>query len=186
MTGMDDIIRLQDMTSSDKVSGLVSRYRSQVLDGERNPLEVAIILKALEDFTKKLRSDLMIKDATLAELQKYPEKAIVFMGADFTKKVVRTVYDYTRCNDPMLRKLERKAEMAEAELKLRQKFLQGLPKEGLETFDADTGEVYTLLPPAKQQEEGFSVSLGAARKAKPRYDTTDFNDVEYSDADPGL
>lgn len=183
---MEDIIRLDDLTSSEKVNRMVYRYRSEILEGERNPLQVAIILKALEDFTKKLRSDTLIKDATLAELQKYPEKAIVFMGADFTKKVVRTVYDYTRCNDPMLRKLERNAEMAEAELKSRQKFLQGMPKEGLETFDADTGEVYTILPPSKQQEEGFSISLGAARKAKPRYDPTDFNDVEYSDADPGL
>ena len=150
---------LSEITSRDKLSRLVSDFRNDILEGNVNPLQAAAVLKAMEDFVKTLRSDILVKDATLQELERYPEKVVRLNGCTFTKKAVGTEWDYSGCNDLELAALKMKADIADKNYKERQKFLQSLPESGLNSFDEETGEVFHIFRPVKLSKEGYSVTL---------------------------
>lgn len=156
---MKTTIALSELTSRDKLAVITRQFRDEILNGEVNPLEAAIILKAMEDFTKSLRGDILIKDCVKSELDKYPEKSVRFNGCTFTKKAVGTKYDFSNCNDPELERLKAKAEIAASLLKEREDFLKVCPESGHEFIDNKTGEVVTIYPPAKISEEGYSISF---------------------------
>jgi hypothetical protein len=152
-------IQLFEIASKEKLGLLKREFRNEILDGNINPLLAAAVLKALEDFTGVLRSDVLIKDCIREELEKYPEKVVKFNGCEFTKKTVGTKYDFSKCNDPKYITLKNKVDIAAALLKEREDFLKIVPHEGLEIVDDGTGEVTTVLPPLKLCEEGYSVSI---------------------------
>jgi len=156
---MNTSIQLTDITSREKLSRLVTGFRNDILEGNINPLQAAAILKALEDFTKALRADILIKDATLQELERYAEKTVKFMGCTFIKKAVGTTYDFTNCNDQKLAWLQIDVDMANEKLKERQEFLKAIPAGGIDTFSQETGETFKLYPPVKLAKDGYSVTL---------------------------
>lgn len=165
---MNTQIQLSELTSRDKLSRLVSDFRNDVLEGNMNPLLAEGILKALEDFTKQLRGDVLVKDCVREELDRYPEKVVTFNGVTFTKKTVKTEYDYSKCNDPVLRDFEELIEGYKARLKDRQEWLKTMPEEGIDIAIPETGEVVHIVRPVKRTTDGFSVSLN---DSKPAYKT---------------
>jgi hypothetical protein len=154
---MKTAISLSELTSREKLAVITRQFRDEILNGEVNPLEAAIILKAMEDFTKSLRGDILVKDCVKSELDKYPEKAVRFNGCTFTKKAVGTKYDYSLCNDPEHERLKAKADIAASLLKEREDFLKVCPESGHEYIDDKTGEIVKIYPPAKISEEGYSI-----------------------------
>jgi len=127
--------------------------------GEMNPLHAAAIIKAMEDTAKHLRGHVMVKDAICTELDRYPEKTVKFGSCTFTKKVVGTKYDYSKCNDPKHIELKTRLDKAAKLLKEREEFLKACPPEGLTTVDDGTGEVTTIYPPVKISEDGYSITI---------------------------
>jgi hypothetical protein len=156
---MNTNIQLFDITSREKLSRLTSDFRNEVLEGNINPLQAAAILKALEDFTKSLRADILIRDCVKEELDRYPEKVVKYNGVTFTKKTLGTRYDFSGCGDGELTRLQMKAEIASEALKKRQEFLKVIPDGGIDAFDTTTGETFKLFPPVKISEDGYSVML---------------------------
>lgn len=156
---MNSAIQLSELTSRDKLSRLVTDFRNEVTDGNMNPLQAAAILKALEDFTKQLRADILIRDCVKQELDRYPEKVVHFNGITFTKKTVGTKYDYSGCNDEVLVDLRYKADIANNAVKSREDFLKAIPAGGIDSFNPETGETFKLYPPVKISEDGYAVSL---------------------------
>lgn len=71
-----------------------AKLAEQAMNGEANPLEAYITLKAL---VKDLEADLeAIKDLAFDEAAKYPEKSFKAFGAIIEKKSAPSTWDYSQ------------------------------------------------------------------------------------------
>lgn len=127
-----------------------------VKQGEANPLEVLIQIRALQKVSERVLKE--IDDNLLKEVDKYHENTFEFMGSKIEKAELGTKYDYSICTDPVFERLEVDALKANEDLKERQEFLKVL-KKPLTVVDEITGEISTIHPPAKKSKSGVKVSI---------------------------
>jgi len=155
---MNTTIQLNELTSKEKLAVIQREFTNDILDGNINPLQAAAILKSMEDFSKTVRGNVLVKDCIREELDKYTEKSVHFNGLIFTKKVVGTRYDYSNCNDPIYNRRKLQYDIAAANLKEREEFLKIVPLEGLTVVDDETGEVYQIIRADTKSEDGYAIS----------------------------
>lgn len=148
---------LANLNNRDKISRLTKDVKEQILEGEINPLDAAMIIKGMEDFTKNLRGDALVQDAIIEEVQKFGKTA-EYKGAKFTVKEVGVSYDFSYCHDPKWDLIKARIDELSELLKEREAFLKSI--RGQETLvDEESGEVYTVNPPVKRSKTGYMVSL---------------------------
>lgn len=121
---------------------------------EKNPLEIAIQLKAMEELVSRLRANNKVREFIMTEVDKYPEKSFEYHGNKFEKAETGVKYDYSKCNDDKFNKLNIGKKEIDKQLKERQKFLQ-LLKEPV--ADVDTGEV--INPALKTSNTYVKITL---------------------------
>ena len=155
---MTDLQFLSELSNKEKIQSMTKSVKSMVLEGEVNALDVAITLKGMEDFTKALRGDALIQDATLEELEKHGGKTVVFKGAKFSIKDMGVSYDYSECGDPTWDDLNEKMNVLKEKIKAREEFLKSI-QGSVTIVDADTGEVSTVYPPVRRSKTGYAVTL---------------------------
>lgn len=155
---MTTTIQLSELTNRQKVDRMIHDFREEVVEGFINALDAAIILKAMEDFTKVLRADAEVKDAVKIALDRFNEKVIHYNGCVITKKQVGVKYVYDNCNDPVYNRLKTRRDIADALVKEREEFLKTLPDGGMTVVDDETGEVYQIFRAEKTGEEGYMIS----------------------------
>lgn len=155
---MTELKLFNDLTNKDKVSRMVKNIRNEILEGEINPLEAAVVLKGMEVFTKALRTDPLVQDCTIEELERYNSKSVAFNGAKFTIKDVGVSFDFTGCNDPIWDFLNVQMEELKGKMKDREDLLKSLKKPETMVND-ETGEIYTVNPPVRKSKTGYSVTL---------------------------
>src|SRR5690348_4972499 len=80
-------------------------------------------------------------------------------GVKFALAEVGTAYDFSQCNDIVLDELEATAREAADAVKVRKEFLKTVPAKGLIITDEETGDTFTVYPPAKSSRSSFKVSL---------------------------
>ena len=139
-------------------AGWVQTIIEQISDGEINPLAIHTQVKCLEDMLKELTSNETYRSHCLDEAGKHG-KAFELYNAKFSIREVGVKYDYSKCEDPVLHDLESKLEDITGQVKQRQKFLQSIPIAGLTLTEHETGEVYTVYPPAKSSTTSITVTL---------------------------
>lgn len=127
-----------------------------VHNGEANPLEVLIILKAFEKAQERIIKE--IRENFVNEASKYPESSFEFMGAKIEKAELGTKYDYSVCNDPVHAQRLSIVESASEQLKERETFLKTL-KQPITIVDESSGEIVTIQPPLKKSTTGLKVSI---------------------------
>lgn len=127
-----------------------------VKDGEVNPLEILVMLRAFDKVSKRVLSE--IDENYLKEADKYPEKKFELFGASIEKAEVGTSYDYTVCCDPIFEERESTMNAAKTLLDERKEFLKAL-KEPMTMIHEPTGEVITIRPPAKKSTSGLKVTI---------------------------
>lgn len=130
------------------------KSKKEILSGKYDPLQIEVYLKAIEEITKRLRSDKDIKDASITEAYKYKEKSFEVFGAKFTLRETGVKYDYANTGDVKWEQLDAQISDLSIKKKDREKFLKTL-KEPV----ADTGEGYIINPPLKTSMESIAVSL---------------------------
>lgn len=155
---MNTTIQLSELTNRQKVDRMIHDFREEVVEGFINALDAAIILKAMEDFTKTLRADAEIKKAIMAEIGRYNEKIISRNGCNITTQEVGVRYDYDASNDPVYNRLKTRRDIADALVKEREQFLKTLPEEGMTIVDEETGEVYHINRAPKSGETYCKIS----------------------------
>jgi hypothetical protein len=149
---------------------IASRILQAVEAGESDPLKVLAGLKAMEILVNVLTDKspktnkhaakaVAFNECVLNKAGYQSEKKFSLFGATFTKTEGGTKYDYSQCNDYTLRLLEKAAKDATDALKKRQEFLKMVPVEGVPVIDLETGETYTVYPPAKSSTSTLSVSF---------------------------
>lgn len=127
-----------------------------VKGGDLNPLHALIQLRAMEQASKRILSE--IKENLLTEANKYPEKSFTFMGNEITKAEHGTKYEFSNCGDPVWEMLDQQKDSIAKSIKEREDFLKAL-KSPLETLDKLSGEIVTLSPPTKTSQSGLTVKI---------------------------
>ena len=113
------------------------KVKTEVLSGQYNALEVAGMLKAMEELTKALRSDGEIKTAIQEEAGKYPEKTIDYGNFKITK-ADRRKKDFSGI-DPVYDEMVRERASLDAQIKAREAVIES-------GVDPATGETFPPVP----------------------------------------
>lgn len=145
-------------TKSEQMN-LAETFIRRMEEGEVSPVEAVVQMKSLAEAIGLFLKDERVKNAVLAECEKYGKgERPSFRGATVQVKETGVKYDFMACGDPVYTDLAtREAEIAD-ERKAREKFLRTLTKPKTE-LDEETGEVYNLLPPVRQSTTTFAITF---------------------------
>lgn len=141
-------------STKEQVSLFVEKYENEILEGNENPLKVAVQLKAMEETIKNLRNSVKIRDVILEEANKYG-KSFEEFGAKFNVKETGVSYDFSGCGDSNLESMYKEMEGLKERIKKRETFLKSITDESI--ADTETGEI--LLPPCKVSTTSVTVTL---------------------------
>lgn len=143
-------------TTQTQVDVFSDQLIQSVQNGEVNPIEILVQLKAFEKVSERVMKE--IKPNVLREAGKYPGSSFEFNGNKIEKAELGTKYNYDTCNDPVYKQLMEEGKALSEKIKAREAFLKSLP--GQTTIvDDGSGEVITLSPPLKTSAYGVKVSI---------------------------
>lgn len=123
-----------------------------------NPLQVAEALSGMELFIKEVKDDPCYKNYVREEIGKYPKGFTSKSGAKLECAETGTKYDFSKCADPELERLEQLLEVDKMLLDQRKDFLKTVPESGMDTITAD-GEVVKVFRPSKSSTSSYKVTL---------------------------
>lgn len=152
------VLALFETTKSERES-FVLDVVSKIDEGHVDPLKIHLQVKCAEDIIKLLNSNNNYKSAVLEASQNQGEKPFQFHNAKFEIKEVGVKYDWTKCEDPILGELQSKQAVLDAEVKARQDMLKTIPQKGMICVNEETGETFTVYPPAKSSTTSVAVTL---------------------------
>jgi hypothetical protein len=136
----------------------VKRYgsliKASVLNGEVDPLVFAAQVQAIKKLIEDISGDILIKDAILAEAEKYG-KSFEQNNAKFQIKETGVKYDFARCNDVNWEELSANIETMNAKKKDRENFLKSITPSTV-VFGADGVQI---MPPVKSSSTGVTITL---------------------------
>jgi hypothetical protein len=127
-----------------------------VMDGQTNPLELLVLLRALEKTSETVID--CIRENINSEASKFGEREIEMFGARLEKSEVGTKYDYASSGDVIWEQRDSAVKSAESLRKERETFLRAL-REPMTAVNEDTGEVFTIRPPMKRSTSFVKVRL---------------------------
>jgi len=127
----------------------------EVLSGSRNPLELEVILKNLEETVNKIRKHPAVIEAVMIETDLYKEKSFTAFGSSITK-TNRTTYNFTNCNDSVYDQLISDLDSIKEKVKERENFLKTI-KPGNSIANVETGE--EIYPPQTSTTEFLTIKL---------------------------
>jgi hypothetical protein len=139
-----------------EVASFVKQIVTSVKSGEANPLEVLVMLRAMEAAAAEIREE--IEENIVREADKYAEKKFERYGAILEKSEVATKYNYATSKDTVYERLQTDFDTAKSRLDERTAFLKGL-KQPMTIVDELTGEVVTINPPLKTSKSGVRVYI---------------------------
>lgn len=169
MTSLEKFTLSLFETNKQQRLSFVEQTIQQIEEGNINPLQVHLQVKAMEDIItlitstdkKKNPKGCMIANryqkALMEEADKHG-KSFEYHSAKITQREVGTKYDFSECNDPVLMVLEFDKSAVDLKVKERQDFLKTVPISGLEILSED-GEIVTVYPPKKTSTTSLIVTL---------------------------
>lgn len=129
-----------------------------VEEGELDPLEALQSLKAWEKIFKAINDDPKFRKIVLEAAEPY-EKSFAIGGNKLEKAEAGVEYDFSKCNDPEYDAILGQFNYVKAALDKRKEFLKKLSPKGMTVVDEDTGETYTIYPPARTSTSIVKVTL---------------------------
>lgn len=141
---------------SNEINMFSNQLIQSVKNGETNPLELLVILRALEAVSKLVREK--IEGNILTEADKYRERIIEAYGAKIEKAEVSTTYNYAYSKDAEWEQLDAEITGLLEKQKKRQEFLRSLT-EPITVVNRETGEISEIRPPSKTSKSGVKVFL---------------------------
>lgn len=128
-----------------------------VLDGEVNPIQYYVQARSLMEILKQFSENPGVKACVLSEMEKYG-KSVDMFGArlDIRETACRT--DYSGCGDIVYNRLIEQKEELDKKIKEREASLKVLSSSRTEV-DEETGEVFTIYPPARSSVTSFAVTF---------------------------
>lgn len=127
-----------------------------VKEGEVNPLEVLVQLKAIEKVSDRVKKE--IQENALNAADKFPGTSFDFNGNKIEKAELGVKYDYLSTNDPIYERLLKVLEEAKTQVSEREAFLKAV-KAPFSLLDESTGEVSIITPPNRKSTTGLRIQL---------------------------
>jgi hypothetical protein len=160
-------------TTKEQRRSFVNDILQRLEDGEVDPLEVHLQVKAMEDVILQLTStDKEKNKGNLEAAMQYKnilidafanraagQKSFDFHNSKFTVMEAGAKYHYENCNDPELHELYEQQKKLVEKIKAKEKFLQNVPSKGQLLTSEETGETYMVYPPYKTSTTTISVKL---------------------------
>tara|TARA_R100000655_G_scaffold77867_1_gene117159 strand:+ start:17488 stop:17982 length:495 start_codon:yes stop_codon:yes gene_type:complete len=160
----DDLIKFGNNVEVSEVSNQII---DNIIDGNLDPLHVAISFKRIQKVIDSVKNNTEIKEAINRETLKYTtgnEKRPAF-GAMVEYAPTYTKYDYKACNHPELEEYNKILIICKARIKELEKELQSAPSGGVDIIVetepkldiVSSGEVVKVYPPTKKQTFGTKI-----------------------------
>ena len=130
-----------------------------IIDGEIDPLRAVAKIRFLSDMLAATLKDDRVTDVILNEIDKNGGKEVTAFGVKFTQKEMGVSYDFTVCQDPEYNRLATEMETLKAKMKEREKYLMGIPAEGIPMVDQETGDCYKIIRPLRRASLGYAVTF---------------------------
>jgi len=134
-------------SNKEEISKYFKTLKSEILAGDRDPLEILKQLKYVEKVIADILKDKDIEYHFIKEAELYGEKTFEYKGAMFTIQETGVRYDYEACGDPIWSDLNKELNTVKENIKAREKFLQNA-HEGF--VEPKTG-VFVSSPPRKSK-----------------------------------
>lgn len=141
--------------TKEQINTFVQLVVNSVNEGEINPLELSVRLKAVEDMANDIRKQ--IQDMATSEAEKYG-KSFEYRNSRIDVKMVGVKYDYSKCEDAEWELLDSQIKSLKEKQKERETFLKGI-KGQLTIVNEDTGDIKTIYEPIKQGKESLVINL---------------------------
>jgi hypothetical protein len=150
------IVALFQTNKEERIS-FASQVIQSVTEGQANPLNVHLQLKAMEDIIDTIKNDVGYKNSVL-QYAEQSGKSFEYQNAKIDIREVGVKYDFSNCNDSLYLELESQQADLKDKVKQRAEFLKKAPIEGTKIVD-DNGEVVTVYPPSKSSTTSIVVTL---------------------------
>ena len=142
-------------TNKEEAKALSSNLINAVMNGEINPLELHVKLKAMQTAIEDTLKG--IKDQVMVEAAKYPDKTFSAFTANIEKAETGVSYNYASCNDEKWHSFNDLVTIMTDKRKEREALLRTL-KEPMNVVTED-GEIVTITPPIKSSTSSIKVTL---------------------------
>lgn len=124
-----------------------------------DPLKIHFQIKCMEDVIKLLNSNTVYKKSVLEAAEKYGQKSFDYQSSKVEIKETGVKYDYSKCGDVVLERMYQKQAELDASVKARETVLKATSPKGMIVTDEETGETFTVYPPAKSSTTSVAVTL---------------------------
>ena len=121
-------------------------------------IDSADALAKMELLIKEIKSSKEWIDYLREEVSKYGKEVRTSSGTKIELAEVGTKYDYSNCNDDILKELSAQLELLENNIKDRQTFLKTISPEGIDIID-QYGEVKKIYPPSKTSTSSIKTTI---------------------------
>jgi hypothetical protein len=134
----NNMIILSENLSKSEIQAAATKVINAVLDGNANPIDVYVRLKAVEAACKQALKG--VEEEAITESYKHSGKSFTFLGATIQKKEGSLLLDYE--TDPVYVKLKEKVKEREEQLKT----AYSMDKKG-DIYVTGDGEQVPVVPP---------------------------------------
>ncbi|HYG84560.1 MAG TPA: hypothetical protein VD907_06830 [Verrucomicrobiae bacterium] len=138
------------------IEAIASHYEDGINEGFIDPIEALIIAKKGQEIYKAVER--RVRPLAESEISIPKGDKITKYYAEVTQGETGVKYDYASCGDKLWDNLNAQLESISAEIKEREKFLQGVKKEQ-GCFDPETGESWTVNPPVRTGKIGLKITI---------------------------
>lgn len=138
------------------IQEFAAKIINEVEEGRVSALRIKLLCKTLAEIADKI--DRGTTSNQRNEADAFGEKPFMFQGAELHNTATYTSYDYSACGDRVRDNLAKIVGHAAEQLKQREELLKKITTTQT-MVDDETGEVYTVNPPKKNQTFGVKVYL---------------------------
>lgn len=155
-TLLDENDSLFNKKGQQEISG---KLIQQVTDGEINPMEAVVKMKAMyECIGQFLKSD-EVRHAVIDETEKYGKgEETQYRGANVRIQETGAKFDFSSCQDPVWERLNEQITSLKEKIDEREKLLKRI-SEAMTLVDEETGEVYTIYPAPRSSKTNFVITF---------------------------
>lgn len=152
------VLSLFETTKEQRMSFVMSVV-DQLQTGNADALKVHLHVKMMEETVKLLNANSIYKSAVLEAAEKYGEKSFQVNNAKVEIKEVGVKYDFSKTEDITLLALYKQQEELDAKIKARETMLKSVDGKGMIVVDQESGETFTVYPPAKSSTTSVAITL---------------------------
>ena len=144
--------------SKTQIKVIADQTAQDIIDNGQDVIKIADTIAKIELFIKELKASPEYLDYLISEVAKYGKGMTTSSGTKLELAEVGVKYDFSNCNDDVLKKMEEDFGILEDKIKQRKEFLKTLSPKGIEVM-TEEGELVTLYPPSRSSKSSVKCTI---------------------------